>query len=122
MVILVVEDVDDTRELMKLLLELHGHEVDTAANGEEAIRAATQRVPSVILMDLSMPVMDGFAATRALRLIPETCDVPIIAVSAYVGDKEWCDKAKAAGCNECIGKPIDLEALDDVLRRFVSFA
>ena len=120
MIILVTDDVDDIRELMKLLLKSHGHDVDTAANGQEAVRAATQRVPDVVLMDLCMPVMDGFEATRALRLIPGTCRVPIIAVSAYVGDKEWCDKAIAAGCNACIGKPIDFETLDDVLRLVVS--
>jgi two-component system cell cycle response regulator DivK len=118
-VILVTEDEDDTRELMKLLLEYHGHEVDTAENGKQAIRAATARVPDVILMDLRMPVMDGFAATESLRALPATRAVPIIAVSAYVGDKDWCDRAKASGCNECVGKPVSYEALVTVIRRFV---
>ena len=122
MIILVTEDEDDTRELMKLLLEYHGHEVDTAENGKQAIRAATARVPDVILMDLRMPVMDGFVATRRLRALPATHAVPIIAVSAYVGDREWCDRAKASGANECLGKPVNYEALVTVIRRFVSVA
>lgn len=122
MIILVTEDEDDTRELMKLLLEHHGHEVDTAENGKQAIRAATERVPDVILMDLRMPVMDGFAATQTLRALPQTQAVPIIAVSAYVGDKEWCDRAKASGANECIGKPVSYDALVSVMRRFVTVA
>ena len=122
MIILVTEDEDDTRELMKLLLEYHGHEVDTAENGRQAIRAATERVPDVILMDLRMPVMDGFAATETLRALPKTHAVPIIAVSAYVGDKDWCDRAKASGCNECVAKPVNYDALVTVMRRFVPAA
>jgi len=118
-VILVTEDSDDTRELMKLLLQHQGHDVDTAANGLEAVQATTQRVPDVILMDLFMPVMDGLAATRALRTIPETREVPIIAVSGHVEDKTWAARAKSAGCNECLVKPVDLEALTALLRRFI---
>jgi CheY-like chemotaxis protein len=118
-IILVTEDEDDTRELMKLLLEYHGHEVDTAENGRQAIRVATERVPDVILMDLRMPVMDGFAATERLRALPRTHAVPIIAVSAYVGDRDWCDRAKASGCNECVGKPVNYDTLVTVMRRFV---
>ena len=122
MLILVTEDEEDTRELMKLLLEYHGHEVDTAENGKQAIQVATAHVPDVILMDLRMPVMDGFVATQTLRALPATHDVPIIAVSAYVGDKDWCDRAKASGCNECVGKPVNYEALVTVMRRFVTAA
>jgi CheY-like chemotaxis protein len=121
-VILLAEDVDDTREMMKLLLELYGHEVDTASNGQEAIRAAVKRVPHVILMDLCMPLMDGLAATRVLRETHETRDVPIVAVSAYVGEGDWCDRAKAAGCNEWIGKPVDFGALNVILGGFAPTA
>ena len=120
MVILVAEDMDDTRQMMKLLLELDGHEVETAANGLQAVRAATQHVPDVILMDLCMPGMDGFEATRTLRGIPETHGVPIIAVSAYAGDNEWCDKALNVGVNECLGKPVDFAALKFALCRYTS--
>ena len=120
MVVLIAEDVDDTRELMKLLLEFHGHQVDTAADGQQAILAATARLPDVILMDLRMPVMDGFAAARALRLTPETCTIPIIAVSAYMSDPAWRARAKEAGCTECVRKPVDYDVLAAVLKRVVA--
>lgn len=118
MIILVAEDGEDTRELMRLLLQLHGHEVFVAADGEEALTAATNRKPDIVLMDLNMPVMDGFAATRALRDHPATSKVPIVAVSAYLTDKSWCDRAIAAGCDDCVAKPVDFDALDRVLARF----
>ena len=116
MFMLIVDDVEDTRTTMKVLLEFKGHEVRIAADGQEAIAAALQRVPDVVLMDLSMPVMDGLAATRVLRQIPLTSTVPIVAVSAYVRDKAWCDRAIEAGCNGCIPKPVDFDSLDIVLR------
>jgi two-component system cell cycle response regulator DivK len=116
--ILVAEDMDDTRELMKLLLEWHGHEVATVENGEQAVSAAAARQPDVILMDLNMPVLDGFEATRRLRARAQTRRLPIIAVSAYVRDKAWCDRALAAGCDECVAKPVDYDELAVVLRRF----
>ena len=118
MVILVTEDVDDTRELMRLLLEHFGHEVETAANGKLALEAVARRMPDLILMDLRMPVMDGFTATRLIRETPEAAAVPIIAVSAYVRDKVWHDKAIAAGCNDCIPKPVDHEKLQRLLAHY----
>lgn len=116
-IILVTEDVDDNRLLMKLLLEHHGHDVDTAENGQQAILAASKRLPDIILMDMRMPVMDGLTAARLLRDAPATRAVPIIALSAYGKDKAWCDRAKAAGCNACIGKPVDYEDLERVISR-----
>ena len=116
--ILVAEDVADTRELMKLLLEYHGHEVDTAANGQLALDAVAKRLPDIILMDLRMPVMDGFTAVRQLRQAPDTRTVPIIAVSAYLHDSAWRDRAKEVGCNDCIGKPIDYDQLERMLQQF----
>ena len=103
---------------MRLLLEHHGHEVYTAANGAQAITEAAKRVPDIIFMDMRMPVMDGFTATRLLRDAPATCNVPIIALSAYMHDKAWCARAKAAGCNECVGKPVDYDDLERVIKRF----
>ena len=119
MVILVTEDVDDNRELMRLLLEYHGHEVDTAADGAQAIEAAAKRLPDIIFMDMRMPVMDGFTATRLLREAPATREVPIIALSAYVHDKGWRERALAAGCDDCVGKPVDYGDLEHVIKRFV---
>jgi CheY-like chemotaxis protein len=116
--ILVVDDGDDIREALRVLLDLDGHDVDTASNGVEAIYRVRVRPPDVILMDLGMPVMDGFAAVRALRQQSEARDTPIIAVSAYVGDKAWSDRALAAGCNACVLKPVDSKNLAAVLRQF----
>ena len=118
MIILVTEDVDDNRLLMKLLLEHHGHDVDTAENGQQAIVAASKRLPDIILMDMRMPVMDGFTAARLLRDAPATGAVPIIALSAYVSDKGWCARAKAAGCNACLGKPVNYDDLARVIGRY----
>jgi CheY-like chemotaxis protein len=73
-------------------------------------------------MDLSMPIMDGFTATKHLRKLPSMRDVPILAVSAYVHDKVWCDRAVAAGCNACLGKPLNYEKLGAMLERFGSAA
>ena len=116
--ILVVDDGDDIRDALKVLLELDGHDVDIASNGVEAIYKTRVQPPDVILMDLGMPVMDGFAAVRALRHQAEARDIPIIALSAYVGDKAWSDRALAAGCNACALKPVDSKKLADLLRQF----
>jgi CheY-like chemotaxis protein len=66
-------------------------------------------------MDLAMPVMDGFVASRMLRQLPQTRSVPIVAVSAYVQDKVWCDRARAAGVDECLAKPLDFTRLKVLL-------
>ena len=117
--VLIAEDSEDLRQLMKLLLQAHGYEVDEAANGQEAILAASMHVPDVILMDLAMPVMDGIEAVHKLREIPATRMVPIIAISAYLEDAEWRDKAVAAGCSECVSKPIDFARLNSIFTRLV---
>lgn len=112
--ILLVDDEADNRLTMKAMLELHGHYVELAANGCEAVKVATRTVPDVVLMDLGMPVMDGLTATRILHERPETVAVPIVCLSAYLGDSEWCARAYAAGCVACVTKPVhwqDFQAL-----------
>ena len=116
--ILVVDDAPDTRDTMKMLLEIQGHDVEVASNGKEAVECATDQRPDLVLMDLTMPIMDGLTATRQLRHRPETESTPIVALSAYLRDGVWRDKAFAAGCNECLSKPVDFGALDRVLSRF----
>jgi CheY-like chemotaxis protein len=118
--ILVADDAEDIRVTMQVLLELRGHEVTTAADGKQAVDVALGERPDAVLMDLQMPVMDGFAATRALRAIPEMRRMPIIAISAYVQDKSWCDLALAAGCSGCVAKPIDIDVLERVLGRLTT--
>ena len=109
--ILLVEDEPDTRELVRLTLELDGHEVLEAATGEEAIVKARGGRPGLILMDISLPgQFDGLEATKRLRADPAFDDTPIIALTAHAmqGDRE---RSLAAGCDEHWTKPIiDLAA------------
>jgi CheY-like chemotaxis protein len=107
--ILVVEDVDVNRDLVVQLLE-DEYEVIEAVNGEEAVALALKERPDLILMDLSLPVMDGWEATRQIKSNDDLKSVPIIALTAHAmkGDEE---KAKAAGCNDYLPKPINDEEL-----------
>ena len=103
--ILVVEDVEVNRDLVVQLLE-DDYEVIEAVNGEEAVTLAEKERPDLILMDLSLPVMDGWEATRKIKSNDDLKSVPIIALTAHAmkGDEE---KAKQAGCNDYLPKPID---------------
>ncbi len=113
--ILIADDFEDTRQVMNLFLEMKGHTVVEAANGEEAVERALKDRPDLILMDLSMPVMDGLTATRRIRAHRETAGIPIVALSAHLHDPAWRDRALRCGCNHCCPKPLDLAALDEVL-------
>lgn len=115
MIILVAEDSDDIRLMIRVMLELRGHRVVEAADGREAVELATSNNPDVILMDLNMPVMDGIEATKHLREQAETSHMPIIAVTAHCADPVWRGRAIAAGCTECIGKPVDFQQLEHLM-------
>jgi CheY-like chemotaxis protein len=109
--VLYVEDNDDNVYMLKMRLELEdGFEVLVAGDGEQGLAIAAAERPDLILMDLTLPVVDGWEATRRLRLDPETRTIPIIALTAHAmaGDRE---RALAAGCDEFDTKPIDLERL-----------
>jgi len=118
MLVLVVDDAEELRGLMTQMLELLGHQVLLAADGQQALDVAGKRSPDVILMDLGMPVMDGITATQILRVRLDTSRVPIIAVSAYLADQKWRDKAIAAGCNGCLAKPFEIDELERMLAPF----
>ena len=120
MIILVADDTDDIRLMIRVMLENKGHRVVEAANGREAVELATREHMDVILMDLSMPVMDGIEATRRLRGQPETSNMPIIAVTAHCSDSVWRRRAIDAGCLECVGKPVDFMRLNQLITRVVS--
>src|ERR1700704_5547496 len=81
--VLLVEDTEDNRQMMRRLLEMSGYRVVEAINGKEAVEGARQVKPQIILMDLSLPFIDGLAATRRIRSLPGMNEVPIIAVSAH---------------------------------------
>lgn len=116
--VLVVEDTSDTRSLMRLMLEFAGYRVLEAKNGLEAVEVAREERPDAILMDMSLPVIDGCKATRLIREQPELKNVPIIACTAH-NRWEWRGKAIVAGCTDFITKPLDPEGLTTVLSRYL---
>jgi CheY-like chemotaxis protein len=104
--ILVVEDNEDTREILFYRLKaMGGFEVLLASNGKEALEMAEHSRPGLIIMDLKMPVMDGWEATKALRQTTWGKDVPVIALTAQAMEKDE-ERALDAGCNDYIAKPI----------------
>jgi len=115
---LVVEDFEDSRFMMRRLLELAGYSVVEASDGEQAVAMALQEQPALILMDLSLPKLDGLAATRQIRQHADVRQVPIVAVSAHDSPASRTE-ALAAGCDEYVTKPIDFEQLDRLLKRFL---
>ena len=118
--VLYVEDNDDNVFMLKMRLELLGDfEVLTAENGEKGCMMAAAERPDIILMDLEMPVVDGWEATRRLKGNLQTREIPIIALSAHalVGERE---KALAAGCNEFDTKPIEFDRLVATVRRILA--
>ena len=102
--ILVVEDTEDNRQILRDLLGMAGYDMIEANDGAEGVVQATAHRPDLILMDIQMPVMDGYEATRRIKANPELKPIPIIAVTSYAlsGDEE---KARAAGCDAYIAKP-----------------
>jgi CheY-like chemotaxis protein len=115
--VLVVDDYADTRELIRALLEMKGCRVLEAANGREAVDLTALTPFSFILMDLEMPVLNGFDATREILSRQETSDVPIIAFSANCGGDRRA-RAFAAGCTECYQKPLDFTIIDELIVRY----
>jgi two-component system, cell cycle response regulator DivK len=115
--ILVVEDVEYNRDLLVQLLE-DEYEILTAADGAAGIEAAARERPDLILMDLSLPGIDGWEATRRLKTSPETDAIPVIALTAHAmqGDEE---RARACGCDDYLTKPIDEDQLFATLARLL---
>ena len=117
MLILLVEDIEDNRDFLRVMIESLGHEVLEAVNGKDGLRVALKQKPDLILMDLSMPEVDGFQATGAIRSISSLIHIPIIAVTAYPKHL-WMEKAMDAGCDAFLSKPVSREALKEVIERF----
>ncbi len=115
---LVVEDDEDIRLIMRLSLEELGYRVVEASNGEEAVEAAWRTCPNAILMDLSLPQLDGLTATRRIRQDPQMKDVPVIAVTAH-HEAQFRANALAAGCNAYTTKPVDFNWLDELLHQLL---
>ena len=115
--ILIVEDYVDTRFLMKFLVESYGYVAVEAADGREAVAAAREEHPDLILMDISMPVMDGLTATRLIRQQSGTEKLPIIAVTAH--GHSYYKQAIEAGCDDLINKPVDFATLEPYLDQYL---
>jgi two-component system, cell cycle response regulator DivK len=116
--ILVVEDDAIMQKMALKILRSRGFSCELAVSGRDALTKAGALHPGLILMDLSLPEMNGWEATRALKADPSLAGIPIVAVTAHamVGDRET---AISAGCAECITKPYELEELIDVVERYI---
>jgi CheY-like chemotaxis protein len=117
--VLIVEDYDDARHFMKFLLEANGYQVIEAADGIEAVDKFKQQHPDIVLMDISLPTVDGLTATKAIReLEDDSSRLPIIAVTAF--GKFYYKQALEAGCNDLINKPVDFETIESILKDYLS--
>jgi CheY-like chemotaxis protein len=112
--VLVVDDDPDVRVLLEAYLELEGFDVQTAANGRDALQCLRETCPSVILLDLMMPVMDGVEFRRQQQGQPRLRDIPVVCLSARHDARQT---AMRLGVAECLAKPFDLERVLAVLRR-----
>lgn len=116
--ILVVDDFDDTRLLLRTWLQKRGFRVIEAENGNTAVAAAESHRPDLIIMDVEMPELDGLSATRKIRELAGFEKVPIVAVSAYGADL-YREHALAAGCNEYVSTPFEPEELERLIRGLI---
>lgn len=116
--ILIVDDNEDSRELVKKILKKHDYAVIEAVDGEDAIAKALAYRPDLILMDISIPKIDGYEVTRRLKKRPDFKDTPIIAFTAHAmrGDQE---KALQAGCNGYISKPINVREFPEQIKIYL---
>ena len=116
--ILVIEDTDDNRQIIRDLLTAFDYELIEAADGAEGVAQAQSQHPDLILMDIQLPWIDGYEATRRIRAIPELAKVPIIAVTSYAlsGDEA---KTRAAGCDGYVAKPFSPRQLLAKVREFL---
>jgi CheY-like chemotaxis protein len=108
--ILIVEDNEMNRDMLSRRLERKGYSITMAVDGGAGVEKAIAEIPNLILMDMSLPVLDGWEATRRVKANPQTCHIPVIALTAHAmtGDR---DKAIQAGCDDYDTKPIDLPRL-----------
>jgi two-component system, cell cycle response regulator DivK len=114
--VLLVEDHADTRDLFTMLLTAHGHEVRTAVTGLQAIDLALESPPDVVVLDLQMPGLDGWAAARHLKGHPRTARVPIVALSARAFPEDEA-RAREVGCDRFVAKPCDPTRVLDAITR-----
>ncbi|HEX8142603.1 MAG TPA: response regulator [Pyrinomonadaceae bacterium] len=119
--VMIVDDSDDIREMVKFVLDSRGYRVVEAENGQEALKIAQMECPDLILMDLNMPVLDGFGAARGIRELTRMCDVPIVAISSH-NTIDHRAKASAVGFNDYLTKPFNFVELINLIRRLLPTA
>lgn len=117
--ILLVEDNEDNRDMLSRRLERKGFTVTLAVDGREGVDRATSELPDLILMDMSLPVMDGWEATKNLKSNSKTSHIPIIALTAHAMSSDR-EKAIEAGCDDYDTKPVDLQRLLDKINNLTS--
>jgi two-component system, cell cycle response regulator DivK len=117
--ILVVEDQEDNRQIIRDMRAPTDYEITEAENGEEALVAIAKQRPDLILMDIQLPVMDGYAATRQIKADPAFQSIPIIAVTSYALSGEE-KKARAAGCDDYVPKPFSPHQLLAKIRQYLT--
>lgn len=117
--ILVVEDQEDNRQIIRDMLAQTDYEISEAENGEEALAEIAKRRPDLILMDIQLPIMDGYTATRRIKADPALRSIPIIAVTSYAISGED-KKAREAGCDDYIPKPYSPRELLAKVRQYLS--
>jgi CheY-like chemotaxis protein len=116
--LLYVEDNDMNRDMLSRRLQRRGFEVALAVDGQQGIARATAERPDLILMDMSLPVVDGWEATRRLKAAPETTDIPIIGLTAHAMSTDR-DKCLAAGCDDYDTKPVEIARLLEKIERLL---
>lgn len=108
--ILIVEDNEMNRDMLSRRLVKNGFEISLAVNGQEGVDRAQEEMPDLILMDMSLPVIDGWEATQQIKQLPETSHIPVIALTAHAMAEDR-ERALNAGCDEYDTKPVDLQRL-----------
>ena len=116
--ILLVEDNEMNRDMLSRRLARQGHEVLIAVDGAQGVTMATQEQPQIVLMDMSLPVLDGWEATRRLKADPTTAEIPVIALTAHAKESDR-EQALAAGCDDYDTKPIELQRLLDKISQLL---
>jgi CheY-like chemotaxis protein len=114
--ILIVDDQPDERSIMKFFLEIEGFQVFEASDGQEGLDMAAEHTPDVIIMDIAMPVMNGIAATRAIRNDENLTKTPIVCVTGF--SDYYGPHVHSAGCNNILRKPVDLEQLKRLVNKY----
>lgn len=117
-VVLIVDDYADTIEMYAAYLDLAGFRTVKAGNGQEALRLAFAELPDVILMDLSLPGIDGFEVTRRLKNDPATCHIPVIALTAHAAPQQFAEMV-ASGFDDLVIKPCLPDVLADLIERLL---